>query len=833
MKAERIIFNISTYGALVIVLGILSFPAITSLAQAYSNGALSSAPVSEISLVDFWSHVFLNSDPGAMMSVGRGALSMLIFVASLLWLSVSRLRSGHGLTAGMAVVSLLLWGGLSAYFSVCFYESLLDVCSYTSIAALFFLVSSLTREFSLKDASAKTKSALIRVEKTANFALTFLQIIAFTVMVGALALYVCHPAADGIAGGIYNKHALSVVGISGSFYNKNILAAFLLMIIPCGLLRLATNCRELETESNSRILVKICVQALFVVFSLSLIILTYSRSCLILLCLLLASWGALFDYLSEARKSWYYAAGWGLSVAILLLTAVFLWASFLYLAFICILVAVILAWVKLFWGKRGGRALIITSALCLLAVWGTVTFVQVDNAMAVGGTQHLQQLGSSSDSSFASRYQFYKASLKMALAHPILGVGAGNFERFYPAYQTDFRWFSKRSHSLTCDLLAEGGVVSFVLFYLLMAFIFRDIIKKLSSDSPQLQGARLAWALGALIMLLHAQIDIDNHVFMLPVLGVTLLGLAWGMPGKLEWESNSYSDGWSNSQRYFISSNCGPVFALVIAFCISGQAWGGQYYSTIGKIYLDMGEVEKARQCYSWASEYDPKVGEYWRQMAVLTLNQCDSEARAKSLAQSIRFCALQAAEADPHRASVQSILGQGFEISGDLERAELSYKRSLELDSKNFPDSYANLARIYAQQGRIQEAKGILDNAFSVFTEKLLLEGSLFDFRLKDIKKQLVSCCLQRTELALLEKNEKVAKEYLLKACKLERSLSDNLKKAALYLLEQGRRLKKVGQNKDAAEILARASCFLSVVKVINPEDKEIEETLQQLKEP
>lgn len=763
MKAERIVFNISTYGALGMVLGILAFPAITSLAQAYNNGALSSAPVSSLNLVNFWSHVFLDSDSGAMMSMGRGALAMLIFIASLMWLSVPRLRSKYGVAVGVATLALLLWNSLSAYFSVCFYESLLDICSYASVAAFFFLVVSLVREFSLSKIAEKVTNAqkADSAERTASWALNVLQIIVFVVMLGAWALYLYNPAVDGIA---------------GSFYNKNVMAAFLLMIAPCGLLRLAGACRDLEIEKSNSALAKVGLQSVFTIFCSSLIILTYSRSCLALFCLLLAVWAVLFAYLSEEKISWPFAILWGMVIAALLLVAVFLWTRLFSLALISVCAALSVACIKLFRGRSGGRTLAAACGICLALVCGIASFVQADT-MASKGAQHLQELGSSSDSSFASRYQFYRASLKMVLAHPILGVGVGNFERFYPQYQTDFRWFSKRSHSLSCDLLAEGGVLSFIIFYLIAAFIFREIIKKLPEDSNKIRVLRLAGALGAALLLLHTQLDIDNHVLVLPIWGVALLGLAWGLPSREELKANSWQDGWSGAQRYFISGN--SVLALIVVgiFCISGQAWGGQYYSTIGKIYLDMGEAEKARQCYSWASEYDPKVGEYWRQMAALTLNQCDSEERAKSLAQSIRFFAIQAATVDPHRASVQSLLGQGMELNGDLQEAELSYKRSLELDSKNSPDSYTNLARVYAKQGKLKEAEKTLDSAFAVFTDELVNENDLFDFRFKEIKERLAFCYLQRCELALADKNEKAARQYLEKACRLEPSLLNNLK--------------------------------------------------------
>ena len=108
-----------------------------------------------------------------------------------------------------------------------------------------------------------------------------------------------------------------------------------------------------------------------------------------------------------------------------------------------------------------------------------------------------------------------------------------------------------------------------------------------------------------------------------------------------------------------------------------------------------------------------------------------------------------------------------------------------------------------------------------------------LFDFRYKDIKNQLVSCYLQRFELALLENSDNSAEKYLVKACKLEQSLSTNLKEAAIYLLEQGRRLNMVGRKEEAASVFRKAKCFLSAAKIVKPEDKEIEDIMQSLAAP
>ncbi|MGM9999210.1 MAG: O-antigen ligase family protein [Candidatus Bruticola sp.] len=820
LKAERVIFNISTYGALAVVGGILAFPAVTAVSQAYSNGALSSAPVSSLSLFDFLRHVVLDSDSGAMMGMGRGALVMLIGVASLLWLSVPRLRTEKGVFVGIGLSLLLLWGALSAYFSVCAYESMLDLCSYASSVSFFLLIAALSREFSLRRCLGGKSGGEVQqsAERTAKAAVSYLQLMTFAAIAGAWLLFLCNPVGDGL---------------SGSFYNKNLLAVFLLLTLPVGIVRLFEHCREAEIHYisglSASLVASIFCQISFITANISSLFLTYSRSCLILACFALSASFWLIVYLSKNSREAWRGAAWAALSCLLLIFSVFLFSRSFYVALVCLAASAVVVYRFFLSGVKGGK--LMAALLCASAVLFSlvVLFVQSDS-MAAKGSRHLQDLGAKGDTSLTSRCQFYEASLKITGEHPLLGVGAGNFERYYPLFQTDFRWFSKRSHSLSCDLLAEGGVLSFVLFYGLLAFVYVQTVKKVRSDAPLVAQLRLACALGAALLLIHAQLDIDSHVMVLPLWGAALLGLAWGIPSRDECLSNTLDECglWSSGKRYFISYNCIPAAAVILVFCFSGQAWGGQYYSTIGKIYLDMDEPEKARQCYNWASEYDPNIGEYWRQMAALALNQCKSEDKAKSVAVSIRFCAMQAARLDPHRASVQSILGQGLELSDDLQGAEQCYKRALELDSKNSPDIYSNLARVYSKQGRLKEAKSVLDRAWSAFPEELLHQNYFFDFRYKLINNEMASCCLMRFEIAATEGNMAEAELSLSRACRFDSSLKNSLKDAAVYFLEQSKISAAAGQISKAEKEKAKAVCFLKVAASAMPQDDNIKGLLR-----
>ena len=59
--------------------------------------------------------------------------------------------------------------------------------------------------------------------------------------------------------------------------------------------------------------------------------------------------------------------------------------------------------------------------------------------------------------SLLARREFYRVARGIITDHPLQGVGADNYQRFYALYQRDLRWYSQRPHALGLDILCEAG----------------------------------------------------------------------------------------------------------------------------------------------------------------------------------------------------------------------------------------------------------------------------------------------------------------------------------------------------------------------------------------
>ena len=78
------------------------------------------------------------------------------------------------------------------------------------------------------------------------------------------------------------------------------------------------------------------------------------------------------------------------------------------------------------------------------------------------------------DSSVQARFNSWEAGIKMAMKHPITGVGIGNFVKAYPDY-ADTKPFV--AHNTIIQFAAECGVVAGLMYLFLCSGIFLNIFK--------------------------------------------------------------------------------------------------------------------------------------------------------------------------------------------------------------------------------------------------------------------------------------------------------------------------------------------------------------------
>ncbi len=87
-------------------------------------------------------------------------------------------------------------------------------------------------------------------------------------------------------------------------------------------------------------------------------------------------------------------------------------------------------------------------------------------------------------SSLASRGMIWNAASRMIVDHPLTGIGPGNFQDQYLAYQRYFppylEWSAPHPHNMFLDIWLEGGFLAFIGFTMLFLYWF-------------LSGARYFW----------------------------------------------------------------------------------------------------------------------------------------------------------------------------------------------------------------------------------------------------------------------------------------------------------------------------------------------------
>lgn len=77
-------------------------------------------------------------------------------------------------------------------------------------------------------------------------------------------------------------------------------------------------------------------------------------------------------------------------------------------------------------------------------------------------------------SSLASRGMIWSAASRMIVDHPIIGIGPGNFQDQYLAYQRYFppylEWSAPHPHNMFLDIWLEGGLLAFTGFTMLILY---------------------------------------------------------------------------------------------------------------------------------------------------------------------------------------------------------------------------------------------------------------------------------------------------------------------------------------------------------------------------
>ena len=127
----------------------------------------------------------------------------------------------------------------------------------------------------------------------------------------------------------------------------------------------------------------------------------------------------------------------------------------------------------------------------------------------------------------ASRNEIWRATLKMFVAHPILGVGLGGYWIGITAYHDASGLMTpQEAHNDYLELLSSGGVIGFALGVWFVVAVFREARVNLLVDVGYMRAVRLGAILGIVGVAAHSLVDFGLHIIANAVVFLILIMIA-------------------------------------------------------------------------------------------------------------------------------------------------------------------------------------------------------------------------------------------------------------------------------------------------------------------
>lgn len=368
----------------------------------------------------------------------------------------------------------------------------------------------------------------------------------------------------------------------------------------------------------------------------------------------------------NGRKSWLLVLGSSFLALTILLTAS--------RAALLALVVALLVFVALRTPKRHVLWLVLTPLLVvpfLPALWH-----KLQSAWAAGLAEN----------SLAWRLSMWKGTWQIFLDHPVVGTGPGTFLTVFHRYQEQAGYYSVNPHSQVLQILAETGLVGALAFLIFLAGI-GWLTVKLKPQQPALAAAAAGAAVASL---LHACFDIDYSVSAIPMLLMTLLGLAaLSLPA-----DRRVRRGW---------------WGVPVAVCL---------------IVLPSLNLISARLLARAEASQDPVQAENLYRRALSTSLIPSAGAHGAYAAFLMKQGRLQEAEPLLHQARASdasnsrylTLMGQLAVQQGKLMDAATHFQAAIKLNPYRHPSLYGDLAYVYLKQNKREAALQVLEQGVLAF---------------------------------------------------------------------------------------------------------------------
>jgi len=326
----------------------------------------------------------------------------------------------------------------------------------------------------------------------------------------------------------------------------------------------------------------------------------------------------------------------------------------------------------------------------------------------------------------------------MARDHPIIGQGVGTYKYHYlwyqgkffenPANQRKLKLASQQvreAHNEYVQILTEMGMVGLVfLLWLLFAF-FREWYRNLrEKNNENHYFTRIGFAMGVLVILVHATVSFPLHIVPNGILLFLLMGLAISPGGKGNRRRQPGQEEGSTLAKYYkkeaqrekrpfptktiegvvVFLTIGIVLlalrSVIISIPIAMAAVGGSALVVSLFLYPSVKAIWHSLICAACCGLFLLNLTPF---IANIYFREGYEAAVAKKWDLAIKSYQ-KALEYDPRDGELNSYVGYAYIKKKDYESAANYLKASLE--TKYDPNLFNNLGNVYVEQGKFEEAE-------------------------------------------------------------------------------------------------------------------------------
>jgi len=362
------------------------------------------------------------------------------------------------------------------------------------------------------------------------------------------------------------------------------------------------------------------------------------------------------------------------------------------------------------WPQAVGRILVLAVAVAAVAL------VLTRGAGAAPGEGLLNRAASITDAtdfSLQGRLNFWRSAWAIFRDHP-LGTGAGTFGAVHAAYQRDVRYYSTDAHNLYLQTAAEMGVPGLIALAAMLGTAGGLWVRALrrargTEWHPVVAGSGIA----LLAFFVHSGIEMNWMFPADPAMAFALIGMLAASDRAMAGDV-----GRPGSRRFRL----GGVLVCCCAAAAAGLGWAAQQEYVRGLELARAGNWRDAAQAYGRALRWNPLQSRYLaaRAAALMQTSPPQPEAAEAALRRAMALDPMNAS----HPLALAAMLALRPDWTARTVDIDALLRGAIALDPVNRPESYRLLARLYRDEGRVDDAGRVLRDAVTLYRRRGLARG-------------------------------------------------------------------------------------------------------------